>query len=160
MKRVLFSVLAVALALSACSPAAGTEVRDAWARPAPQGANSAVYFVIRSSEADELVGVSSDVAEAAEMHESSMSGDVMEMHPMKSIPLPAGEAVRFEPGGLHVMLIGLKQDLQIGGEIQVTLQFTNQADMTITVPVQESQGRNSIGELSPGPTLSPIRARE
>src|SRR5215213_6325682 len=113
-KRILVFFSVLVLLLSGCStPEAGEiEVHDAWIRPAAQGANGAVYFAIQSSQADELTGISSDVAEAVEIHESMTSGDVMEMHPMESVPLPAGKTVTFKPGGLHIMLVGLKQDFQ------------------------------------------------
>jgi hypothetical protein len=126
--------------ISGCtaSAAEGVEVRDLWARPAAQGGNGAVYFVIHSSKADELVAVTSDVAEAVEMHESMMSGDVMEMHHLQSLPLAAGEDVVFEPGGLHIMLVNLKQDLKTGDEIEITLHFKNYQDIPLSVPVQDT----------------------
>lgn len=140
MNRNFVYVLAILLLLSGCATPAteGVEVRDAWARPASQGGNGAVYFVIHSSEADELIGVSSDVADAVEMHESKMNGDVMEMHQLKSILLHAGEQVTFEPGGLHIMLIGLKQDLKVGDEFEITLHFENDQDLTVNVPVLDT----------------------
>ncbi|HET6594259.1 MAG TPA: copper chaperone PCu(A)C [Anaerolineales bacterium] len=114
------------------------EVYDAWTRPAAQGANGAIYFVIHFSADEELVGVSSDAAEAVEIHESRMNGDVMEMRPVQSVPLGAGEDVRFEPGGLHVMLVGLKQDLKTGGEVEITLHFKNYQDIPLRVLVQDT----------------------
>ncbi len=140
MKRILVFVLSIVLLLSSCAGPAtqGVEVHDAWARPAAQGGNGAVYLTIRSSKADELVGVVADIAEATEMHESLMSGDVMEMHQLQSVPLQAGEEVTFEPGGLHIMLIGLKQDLKTGNEFEITLQFKNQAEVKVTIPVQDT----------------------
>jgi len=141
-KRIWLSVLTIVFLLSGCAASAteGVEVRDAWARPVAQAGNGAVYFVIRSSEADEMISVSSDVAEAVEMHESRMNGDVMEMHPLHSVPLGAGELVRFEPGGLHVMLIGLKQELKVGDKIEITLHFKNLQDMQQSVPVRDTPG--------------------
>lgn len=140
MNRILVAVLVVASVLSGCGAPApeGVEVRDAWARPAAQGANGAVYFVLHSSREDELVGVSTNVADAAEMHESMMDGDVMQMHQMDTVPLPAGEQVTFKPGGLHIMLVGLKQELKVGDEIEITLDFKNFQDLKITVPVRET----------------------
>ena len=140
MKRILVSVLTIIVILSGCAAPAteGVDVRDAWARPAAQGGNGAVYFVIRSSAADELVGVVSDVAEAVEMHESMMNGDVMEMHQLESVPLKAGKEVVFEPGGLHIMLVGLKQDLKLGDEFEITLQFRDHEDIQLSVPVQDT----------------------
>lgn len=141
MKRILIFLVTVVFLLSGCgAPAAqGVDVRELWARPAAQGDNSAVYFVIRSSAADEILSVSSQIAEAAEMHESMMNGDVMQMHQLESVPLGAGEQVTFEPGGLHIMLIGLKQDLKVGDQFEVTLHFKNSPDLPLTVPVQDSQ---------------------
>ena len=140
MNRILVSVLAILFLLSGCAAPAteGVEVRYAWARPAAQGGNGAVYFVIRSSTADEIISVSSNVAEAVEMHESTMNGDVMEMHQLESVPLGAGDLVTFEPGGLHIMLIGLKQDLKTGDEIEITLHFKNYQDLPVSVPVRDT----------------------
>lgn len=142
MNRILMSVVGVALLLGGCSAPAGEglEVRDAWARPAAQGGNGAVYFVIENhaSESHEMTGVQADVAEAVEMHESQMSGDVMQMHRMESVSLVPGAQVTFEPGGLHVMLIGLNRDLQTGDEVDVTLHFANHEDIQLTVPVQDT----------------------
>ena len=141
MNQILVFVLAIVFLFSGCSvpTTKGMEVRDAWIRPAALGGNGAVYFSIRSAQADELTSISSDVAEAVEMHESMMSGDVMEMHPLQSVPLKANEDVKFEPGGLHVMLVNLKQDLGVGDEIEITLHFKNAPDLPLSVPVQESQ---------------------
>lgn len=72
------------------------------------------------------------------MHESRMDGDVMQMHKMESIPLPAGAETTFEPGGLHVMLIGLKQDLKVGEQIPVTLHFKSAGDRELMIPIQEA----------------------
>ena len=44
----------------------------------------------------------------------------------------------FEPGGLHVMLVGLKQDLKTGDEIEITLHFKNYQDLPVRVPVQDT----------------------
>jgi copper(I)-binding protein len=138
--RILVLVLGILFLLSACAApeVEGVEVLDAWARPAAQGGNGAVYFVIHSSEMDEIIGVSSEVAEAVELHESQMSEDVMEMHPLHSVPLGAGEQVIFEPGGLHVMLIGLKQDLKVGNEFEIVLHFKNFPDLNVNVPVRDT----------------------
>jgi len=143
-KRILKLVLTIALLSSACSAESATQggmkVNQAWMRPAAQGANGAVYFVIHndSSAADELVGVSAEVAQAAEMHESKMTGDVMEMNQLETVPLGADEEVAFAPGGLHIMLINLTKELKIGDEIAVTLHFSNAEDMKISVPVRDT----------------------
>jgi len=132
--------MTAALLLSACSAEIGIEVHEVWMRPAAQGENGAVYFVIHnhSSEEDELIGISSDIAEAVEMHESKMNGDVMEMNQVESVPLEAYAEIKFEPGGLHIMLVNLKKDVKVGDEIDVTLHFKNFEDIRVMVPVRDT----------------------
>lgn len=132
---VLFSMF---LLVAACTPKEGIEVRDAWIRTAPQGGNSALYFVIHNYSADdELVGVSAEVADAAEIHESSMVNDVMQMRMVESVPLASGEDVEFASGGLHVMLVGVKEELKVGDTVEVVLHFKNSEDIRLQVPVRE-----------------------
>ena len=108
-------------------------------RPIQQGENGAVYFVIQnhSSQADELTGISSDVAAAVELHESRMSGDVMQMQQVESVPLEPDAEIAFEPGGFHVMLVSMKKELNVGDEIEIILHFQNSADLTLSVPVSD-----------------------
>ena len=138
MKRTVEVIIIAVLLLTACSPKEGMEVRDAWARAAAQGENGAVYFVIHNYSAadDFLVGASADVAETVEIHETSMAGDVMEMHMLPTVLLAAGEDVEFSTGGLHVMLFNLQRELKIGESIEITLHFQNSADLPLTVLVQ------------------------
>ena len=125
--------------LTACRPEKGIEIHGAWMRPARQSENGAVYFVIHnySSQADELIGISSDLA-VAEMHESKLSGDIMEMNQVESVLLEPYAEIEFAPGGLHVMLVNLKQDVKAGDEIEVILHFKNFEDITAVLPVRET----------------------
>lgn len=141
-------LLAVIFLLNACSEATGIEVGNPWARPALQGGNGAVYFLLQnhSADGDELTGATSDVAQAVEIHESSMEGDVMQMRQVMSVPIGGKESIEFGPGGYHVMLIGLNRELKAGDEIQVTLQFKDHEDILVAVPVQEMAPEGNAGE--------------
>ena len=142
MKRILIFVVLSVMLLSACAPAAtDIEASEVWARTGMAGGNSAVYMMLvnGTSADDELLSASSDVAEAVELHESKMGANgEMQMIPQASIPLAAGVKVEFKPGGLHVMLIGLKQELKVGDEFELTLHFKNHADITLKVIVKEA----------------------
>ena len=140
-------LLSAALLLSACGASEGIEVSDAWARTATEGTNSAVYFIIQNhnADADELIGAASNLASAVEVHESKMDGDVMTMQQRESVALDPSVKVEFMPGGLHIMLIGLKQDLNAGDEIEVTLQFKNSPDLTIKAMVEDADGMDMQG---------------
>jgi copper(I)-binding protein len=137
-KHILIFVL-IAFSLSACGAEPGIEVREAWMRPAAQGENGAIYFVIhnRGSNADALTGVSSDAAGAIEIHESKMSGDVMQMQQLDSVPLEPSAEIKFEPGGLHIMLVDLTTEFKVGDAVDITLHFTNFEDISVTVPVSD-----------------------
>ena len=132
---------AAALFLSACTALKGITVREAWMRPTAAGENGAVYFVLQndSREQDELINVSSNLADSVEMHESSMvmGTDVMEMDQVSSVALDTGSEVAFAPGGLHMMLVGVKNELKVGDVIEITLHFRNQADIPVNVSVAE-----------------------
>jgi len=110
-------------------------------RATAQGENGAVYFVLQndSREQDELIDVSSNLADSVEMHESSMvvGTDVMEMDQVSSVALDAGSEVTFAPGGLHVMLVGVKNELKVGEVVELTLHFRNHADIPVSVSVAE-----------------------
>jgi copper(I)-binding protein len=139
-KKIWILILVAVLSLTACGPEKGIEVHEIWMRAAAQGENGAVYFVIHNhaSKADAITGVSSDAAKAVEMHESKMNGDVMQMQQLDSIPLEAFGELKFEPGGLHIMLVDLKKDLKVGDQIAITLHFKNFEDVNVRVIVRDT----------------------
>jgi periplasmic copper chaperone A len=140
MRQLIFVLLSVML-LSACAPVAkNIEAFEVWARTGMVDGNSAVYMMLvnGTSADDELISASSDVADAVELHESKMGANgEMQMIPQASIPLAAGAKVEFKPGGLHVMLIGLKQELKVGDQFEITLHFKNHPDTVLKVIVKE-----------------------
>jgi copper(I)-binding protein len=132
-----FSVLAVIFA--ACAPTGDQiKVSDIWARPGLAGGNSAVYFVITNGTGgtDSLISASSDVADAVELHMTTMQDGNMQMMQQMEVPIQAGKT-EFQPGGLHVMLIGLKKDLNPGDTFLLTLEFVNAGIMPLEVTVNE-----------------------
>lgn len=100
---------------------------------------SAVYFVVVNDgdQPDALIGAASGVAERAELHETRMEGDVAKMQPVPRVEIPARGRVEFKPRGLHVMLIGLKRDLQVGETFTMTLRFERSGEIPVLVPVKE-----------------------
>ena len=129
-----------ALLVGACATTGEFKVMDAWARPAASGDNGAVYFIIsNATDTDDiLLSASADVASAAEVHMSMMDGNgVMSMQMQEALAIPAQQEIIFEPGGLHVMLVGLTQDLKLGDTITLILNFKEAGSLTIEVPVRE-----------------------
>ncbi len=100
----------------------------------------AVYITLVNTgrEADRLVGVQTDVAEAAEIHETKMEGDVVRMQPVTGgVEVPAQGEVVFKPGGYHIMLINLRQDLEVGDRFSLVLEFEKSGTMTLEVEVRQ-----------------------
>ena len=116
------SIALAAALLAAGAAVAQTTIQDAWVRGmvAPQRATGA-FMKITSPQGGKLVAVSSPVARVAEVHEMVMQGDVMAMRAIESLDLPAGKAVVLKPGGHHLMLMGLKQQLKAGDAVPLTL---------------------------------------
>ena len=133
------SIVVLTIILAACGPTGSNslQVNDVWARPGLAGGNSAVFFVIDNPGADDtLPSVSSDIAGAAELHKTVMENDVMQMVPQGTVPVPKGKTT-FESGGLHVMLIGLNNDLSDGDSFDVTLTFEKVGQRVLHVTVKE-----------------------
>ena len=106
----------------------GIQIEGAWARPASEGRMSAAYFLITNFEESEdaLVGVESDVAQLVEVHESyEREEGMMGMREVPEVTLPAQSTVRFEQGGLHIMLIQVTRTLADGDTFELTLNFSN-----------------------------------
>jgi copper(I)-binding protein len=88
------------------------------------------------TEDDTLIGASSPVAEDVQLHQMKMEGDVMKMSAMPDgIPVPAGQTVTLEPGGLHLMMMGLKQPLVENDAVPVTLTFAKAGTVEIVLLV-------------------------
>jgi len=118
----LLSIAAIALAAVSLPAAAQVTVTDPWVRATvPQQKASGLFAQITSAAGGRLVGASSPVAGVVEVHEMKMDGNVMKMRAVDALPLPAGKAVKLEPGGYHVMLMELKQQLKAGDTVPVTL---------------------------------------
>lgn len=129
---------------------AGFTAAAPWARvairPEPTDAadaspvNSAAYLVLRNAGGadDALVAVETEVAEAAEIHSVSVDGGVMRMRQVDSVAVPAGGETVLEPGGHHVMLIGIRRALVEGDSVRLTLRFRGGDSVRVVAPVLRS----------------------
>ena len=120
---------------------AAVTVEDAWARNSPMEAtNGAVYMILTSEIDDAVIAADVDItiAAMAEVHETFMNDDgSMGMQMVDRVELPAGQAVAFEPGGFHIMLMGLISPLEVGEIITVTLTLESGELVVVDAEVRE-----------------------
>ncbi|MBZ0302687.1 MAG: copper chaperone PCu(A)C [Anaerolineae bacterium] len=100
---------------------------------------SAAYMrILNRGEADDaLIGATSDAAAMVEIHETKMDNGVMKMRPVESIAVLVHEPAVLEPGGQHVMMMGVKRGLVAGDAILVTLKFSSGLELPVGVPVRD-----------------------
>lgn len=103
---------------------------------APTGPNAALYFTARGGP-DALLSASTDVAADAQIHETAVGDEgTMSMRQVPRLEVPAGGELVLEPGGFHVMLVGV-DELQVGATIEITLVWEAAGAMTIGAEVVE-----------------------
>lgn len=108
----------------AAALAASVEAVQPWSRPAAAGTTGVGYLtLVNHGKADALIGAETPLAQRVEMHASTMAGGVMSMAQEPRVPLAAGGAVSFAPGGRHLMFVGLKRALRVGDRLPATLSF-------------------------------------
>jgi periplasmic copper chaperone A len=128
--------------VSMATQGAEVAIGDPYVRAVPPGqANSAVFMSLenRSDQDQALVAAESDVSEIVELHTHIEEGGMMRMRQIEKIDVPAGETVILQPGGLHVMLIGLRQALEPDQTIDLTLVFEDGSRMPVQAPVRRIQ---------------------
>jgi copper(I)-binding protein len=147
-------ILAAALATAGPALAQGQaiEVQNAWSRATAAGAKAGgVFLTLKDSGApDRLMSASTPVAAMAELHETTNDNGVMRMRPVDELSLMTGQSIVLKPGGYHIMLMGLKQQLKDGETFPVTLSFEKAGSMTATVRVEKAGAMEPRMSMAPG----------
>jgi copper(I)-binding protein len=114
---------AACVALSVTLPAAAqVTVNDPWIRgTVPQQMSTGAFMQLKSATDAKLIEARSSVAGVVEIHDMTMVNNVMRMRAVPSVALPAGRTVELKPGGYHVMMMDLKQQMKDGDVVPLTL---------------------------------------
>ncbi len=124
--------------------ASDIEIKDAYARATPPGLpNSAAFMSISNHSMSDisLVAVKTTISNVAELHTHDMKDGVMKMYQVPKIDIKAHSNTVLKPGGFHVMLLGLKQKpLAVGQKVELTLVFSNNKEVNVTIPVKTVMG--------------------
>jgi hypothetical protein len=123
-------------------------VEGPWARAsAGRAMAGAAFMTLNNAGAtnDRLIGVSAGVSDKAELHTHIREGDIMRMRPVEAIDVRAGGVATLQPGGNHVMFMGLHEPLKEGETFPLTLTFEKAGEVTVEVMVM------GAGSMGPGP---------
>ena len=133
-----YAALIMLAASFAWAQAPSLMVRDAWTRQTPGTDVAAVYLTLQNPTRQPVtvVGVESSAASHAMIHESRTEGGISKMRAHEQLVVAPGETLKFEPGGLHVMLHGLTQPLAVGQNIPLIVQLADGTKVPTTAVVR------------------------
>jgi len=117
----------------------GIMVEQPWARASAGPAKAgAAYMTLANmgNEADRLIDVKSELAARTEMHNHIMENGVMKMRKVDGIEVAPGTPTALQPGGLHIMFLGLKKPFVEGEKLPLTLVFKNAGVIKVEFVVQ------------------------
>jgi len=138
MPKALWMMMLALPLFATAADAAELEIHQAWVRlPPPVSDTAAVYVQLRNPSAQDarIVGVAADLAASAMMH--TMAGGTMKALP--TLTVPAGGTVDFAPGGMHIMLMGLKHPLSVGETAHVELRYADGTRQRFTARVRDAR---------------------
>lgn len=135
--KTIVSVMLGATLLAAAPAWSQVTVDQPWVRGtvAAQKVTGA-FMTLTAAKNSRLVAVSSPVAGTVEVHEMKMVDDVMRMRQIPVLELPAGKPVALTPGGYHLMLFQLKQQLKDGDKVPLVLEIEDAAKVRSSIKVE------------------------
>ena len=152
------ALLLVPVALAGCAGGGGGEestlgASGAWARPTPAAADEGVvYLTVSVDRSDAVVGASvpEGVAAGVQLHRTTGGGtgathdhgavddgtETVAMGEVAELEVQPDEPLVFEPGGNHIMLVGLVAPLVAGDEVPLVLELASGRTVEVDVPVR------------------------
>lgn len=152
------AAFAVALAAVAAAPSLAHDytlgellIVHPWAGASIGKAKAGAAYLTISNQGeapDRLIAVETPAAKRAELHTHLIADGIMKMRRLKAVEVAPGEPTVFQPGGLHIMLLGLEAPLIEGDLFKLTLTFERAGKVEVDVIVQEPaapQGHSGHG---------------
>ena len=126
-------------------------VERPWARATPAGAKTGAAYVTlinNGDSSDSLLSATTPLADKVQFHSASEENGVSRMREMRTVEVAPGARVSFNPGGMHIMVVGLKHPLKEGQSFPLTLTFEKAGKEDVSVPVAKV-GAMQHGDMSP-----------
>lgn len=105
----------------------------------PNIPNSAAFMVLKNTTDKPLsvIRAESTLSNMVELHTHSKQGDMMVMHQVPEIVVPANGETVLKPGGLHVMFMGLKSPINVNDTVEFTLVTDNGEKIPVKAPARQ-----------------------
>ncbi len=142
MRLIPVTLLLMAIGIGSAD-AADVTARDAWIRLLPGNLPAAGYLELDNNGVNsvQLVGMQSARFGAIELHLSSEQSGVARMRQVHKLVIPAGKMVELKPRGYHLMLFRSTGDLQPGGQVTVTLEFSDGSYLPVNFMLRDATGQ-------------------
>ena len=131
------------------------ETSDGWVKAAGTDQQMTAVFVTLTNTTDEqvhVVSATTDMSAKAELHERVQKDGTMVMQETSDgFTLAAGETLELKPGGLHVMVMGLQEDVLAGEKHEVTLTLEDGTEVSFEAIAKDFAGANESYEPSDAP---------
>lgn len=128
----------------------GLFLKSGMAKPSVPGQKVSAAYVTLVNPTDQAIqvnAISSDVAENTEFHTMKMEGSKMVMRQLEDVSIPAQGELVLRPGGDHIMLMQLHKPLQLGDQVNMTLELSNGESFSMTVPVKTSEKQAESAQM-------------
>ena len=116
-------------------------IQDCWIQMLKSNQkNASGYFKIKnnSSIRETLISVSSKISFRTELHEMKVENNIMKMKKLsKGLFIPAKEEVLLKPGGIHIMLLDLKNEIKLNERYEITMNFKRSGKINIPFKVKK-----------------------
>jgi copper(I)-binding protein len=126
-------------ATAPAAPSSSVRVEAAWVRAAPPGAPMLAGYLTLHNDGKNparFEWAQSDAFGMVELHHSMTVNGMETMRPAGVQTVPAGGDLRFEPGGLHLMLMDAKRELKVGDVVRFRLHFADGSFVDVSAPVR------------------------
>ncbi len=141
MRNLTFFLLLTLLLPTAAFANGGIALSDAYSFPTLKGvATGAAYVRIENRNDGDITitGAASPLAMEVQLHDhKKQENGVMQMIHLDNITVKAGDQLTLRPGGLHLMLMGLKQPLEAGDTLPLSLTLDDGQSLAFEATVRE-----------------------
>jgi copper(I)-binding protein len=137
--------------VSVAADSGGVVIKQAWARATAGSASTGVVYLTLEAKPqanDRLLAVATPAADEAELHIAFTENGVAKMRPVSAVDVNDGAPIVMKPGGLHIMLMGLKAPLKEGQSFPLTLTFEKAGAVETSVAVRGA-GAGAPGDAKP-----------